>query len=78
MASIDFGMTRASVQQSMPKSKKKLPDFKNEDEERKFWATADSTEYLDWPSGKRKKFVQLKPTLSSTSLYVPEQGADLA
>jgi hypothetical protein len=34
---------------------KKLPEFKNEDDERKFWATADSTEYVDWQSGKRKK-----------------------
>jgi len=27
--------------------KKKLPEFKNEDTERKSWATADSTEYVD-------------------------------
>ena len=39
--------------------KKKLPEFKNEDDERKFWATADSTEYVDWRSGKRKKLVRL-------------------
>jgi hypothetical protein len=25
--------------------KKKLPEFKTEDDERKFWATADSTKY---------------------------------
>jgi len=43
--------------------RKKLPEFKNEDEERKFWATADSTEYVDWQSGKRKKFANLKPSL---------------
>jgi predicted DNA binding CopG/RHH family protein len=48
--------------------KKKLPEFKNEDAERKFWATADSTEYVDWPSGKRKKLVQLKPSLRTISL----------
>ncbi|MBD3230251.1 MAG: hypothetical protein GF329_18880, partial [Candidatus Lokiarchaeota archaeon] len=26
---------------------KKIPKFKNEDEEREFWANADSTEYID-------------------------------
>jgi predicted DNA binding CopG/RHH family protein len=51
--------------------KKKLPEFKNEDAERKFWATADSTEYVDWPSGKRKKLVQLKPSLRTISLRLP-------
>ena len=27
---------------------KDIPTFENEDEERKFWATHDSTEYVDW------------------------------
>jgi predicted DNA binding CopG/RHH family protein len=51
--------------------KKKLPAFKNEDAERKFWATADSTEYVDWQSGKRKSLVQLKPSLKTISLRLP-------
>ncbi len=51
--------------------KKRIPDFKNEDEERRFWATADSTEYVDWQSGKRKKLVQLKPSLRTISLRLP-------
>jgi len=41
--------------------KKKIPEFKNEDAERKFWATADSTKYVDWSLGRRKKLVRLKP-----------------
>jgi len=32
-----------------------IPEFKNQDDEREFWATADSTEYVDWQSGKREK-----------------------
>lgn len=36
--------------------KKKLPKFKNEDEERAFWATHDSTEYVDWEKGKKVVF----------------------
>jgi predicted DNA binding CopG/RHH family protein len=55
----------------MPNMKKRIPDFKNEDEERRFWATADSTEYIDWQSGKRKKLVQLKPSLRTISLRLP-------
>jgi predicted DNA binding CopG/RHH family protein len=50
---------------------KEIPKFKNEDEERKFWATADSTKYLDWSQGKRKKLVALKPSLRTISLRLP-------
>ena len=41
------------------------------DQERKFWAAADSTDYLDWPSTKRTKPVRLKPTLKTISLRLP-------
>ena len=51
--------------------KKKLPEFKSEDAERKFWVTADSTEYVDWHAGKRRKLVQLKPSLKTISLRLP-------
>jgi predicted DNA binding CopG/RHH family protein len=50
---------------------KKIPEFKSEDDERKFWATADSTEYVDWPSGNRRKLVRLKPSLKTISLRLP-------
>ncbi len=55
----------------MPNAKKKIPKFKNENEERRFWATADSTEYLDWESGRRSKLPRLKPTLRTISLRLP-------
>jgi hypothetical protein len=42
--------------------KEKLPGFKNEDDERKFWATADATVYVDWTSGMRRKLAHLKPS----------------
>src|ERR1700684_1428376 len=51
--------------------KKKLPEFKSEDDERKFWATADSTEFVDWQAGGRKKLIQLKPSLRTISLRLP-------
>ena len=55
----------------MPNMKKKIPDFKNEDDERRFWANADSTEYVDWPAGKRRKLADLKPSLRTISLRLP-------
>jgi len=32
---------------------KKIPEFKNEDEERELWATHDSADYLDWDQAER-------------------------
>ncbi len=55
----------------MPHTKKRIPEFKNEDEERRFWATEDSTEYIDWQPGKRTKLVKLKPSLRTISLRLP-------
>jgi predicted DNA binding CopG/RHH family protein len=52
--------------------KKTLPEFKSEDQERKFWAKADSTQYVNWPSGKREKFVNLKPSLRTISIRLPK------
>ena len=51
--------------------RKRIPEFKNEDEERNFWDGADSTQYLDWSSAKRTKLVRLKPTLRTISLRLP-------
>lgn len=32
----------------MSSNPKPIPQFSSEDEEREFWATHDSTEYIDW------------------------------
>ncbi len=50
---------------------KEIPKFKSEDDERRFWATADSTKYIDWSQAKRKKLVGLKPSLRTISLRLP-------
>jgi len=50
---------------------KEIPKFKSEDEERRFWATADSTQYIDWSQAKRKRLVGLKPSLRTISLRLP-------
>jgi hypothetical protein len=56
---------------SCEKDEKALPRFKSEEDERKFWATADSTEYVGWAAGKRTKLVRLKPSLKTISLRLP-------
>ena len=52
--------------------KKRLPKFKNDAAERKFWAEHDSTEYVDWDAGKRVIFPNLKPSTKTISLRLPE------
>ncbi len=52
--------------------KKKIPAFKTEDAERKFWAEHDSTEYVDWSQAKRVVFPNLKPSTKTISLRLPE------
>ncbi len=61
----------------MPR-KKQIPKFKNEDEERAFWDTHDSTEYVDWTKGKRVTLPKLKLSTSFTrndagSVETPDQ-----
>jgi len=51
---------------------KKIPKFKNEDEERTFWATHDSTEYINWKKAKKVMLSNLKPSVKSISLRLPE------
>jgi predicted DNA binding CopG/RHH family protein len=51
---------------------KKIPVFKNEDEERAFWAKNDSTEFVDWKKSERITFSNLRPTTKTISLRLPE------
>lgn len=52
--------------------RKKIPKFKSEEQERKFWATHDSTDYVDWKKGKHVVLPELKPSLKTISLRFPE------
>lgn len=56
----------------MKKKDKSLPKFKNEDEERKFWATHSPLDYFDEKKFKRASFPNLKPSLKSISIRLPE------
>ncbi|MHB1390118.1 MAG: BrnA antitoxin family protein [Thermoleophilia bacterium] len=51
---------------------KKIPKFKSEKEEQEFWAKADSTQYIDWKKGKKMVLPDLKPSLKTISLRLPE------
>ena len=55
----------------MSKKLKKIPAFKNEDEEADFWNTHDSTEYIDWFKAKRARFPNLKPSSMPISIRIP-------
>lgn len=50
---------------------KPIPKFKNEDEERDFWATHDTTEYFDTGKPLQIEFTNLKPTTRTITLRVP-------
>ena len=52
--------------------KKQVPAFKNENEERRFWATHDSTEFIEWSKATRAVFPNLKPSTKTISLRLPE------
>jgi predicted DNA binding CopG/RHH family protein len=52
-------------------SKARVPRFKSEADERKFWETHDSTGLVDWSKGERARFPNLKPTTQSISLRLP-------
>ena len=51
---------------------KKIPTFTSEKEEQAFWATADSTEYIDWEKSKNVILPNLKPSTKKISLRLPE------
>jgi predicted DNA binding CopG/RHH family protein len=51
---------------------KKIPKFKNEKEENKFWKKNDSAEYIDWDKAKKVVFPNLKPSLKTISIRMPE------
>ena len=51
---------------------KKIPTFKTEVEEQEFWATHNSTEYVDWSKAKRAVFPNLKPSTKTISLRLPQ------
>ena len=56
----------------MVKKNKSLPVFKSEDQEREFWSKSDSTDYVDWSGARPLVLPNLKPSLRTISLRLPE------
>lgn len=50
--------------------------FRNEDEERDYWAEHDSTEHVDWSRAERVTLPRLKPSVKSISLRLPQSMLD--
>jgi hypothetical protein len=53
------------------KKPKSAPTFKTEAEERKFWETHDSTDYIDRSKAERVRFPNLKPSTTAISIRLP-------
>ena len=60
----------------MSKQPKAVPKFASEAEERAFWETHDSTEYLDWSKSQKAVLPNLKPTTRTISLRLPQHLLD--
>ena len=54
------------------KKQHNIPKFKNEDEERNFWANLDLSEYYESSDFERVSFPNLKPSSRSISIRIPE------
>jgi len=52
--------------------KKKIPEFKSEAEERRFWQKHDSSEYINWNEAEIAVLPKLKPSVKSISIRMPE------
>jgi predicted DNA binding CopG/RHH family protein len=50
---------------------KPIPTFASEDEEREFWATHDTVDYIDWSQARWVTFPNLKPSTETISLRLP-------
>jgi predicted DNA binding CopG/RHH family protein len=55
---------------------KKRPTFKNEKQEAAFWASHDSTEYIDYSNSRPVVFPRLKPSTETISLRLPKSLLD--
>jgi len=60
----------------MSKHLKTIPKFASEVEERQFWETHDSTDFLDWDNAQSVVLVNLKPTTKTISLRLPQHLLD--
>jgi predicted DNA binding CopG/RHH family protein len=55
----------------MRKRARPFPTFESESEERRFWESHDSTDYVDWSRAERVRLPNLRPSTTSISLRLP-------
>lgn len=55
---------------------KAIPKFSSEKEQRAYWESHDSTEYLDWSKAQKVTMPNLKPTTKTISLRLPQHLLD--
>src|SRR6267154_2017285 len=60
----------------MKRKLKAAPKFANEAEERTFWESHDSTDYVDWTKAQKVVLPNLKPTTKTISLRLPQHLLD--
>jgi predicted DNA binding CopG/RHH family protein len=52
--------------------KKVVPTFKREGQEREFWASHDSADYIDWRQAEDVRLPNLRPTTRTISIRLPQ------
>jgi len=60
----------------MTKKLKPIPHFHSEAEEREFWESHDSTEYVDWSNAQRARLPNLKLSTPISVSAKPSTGHD--
>ena len=60
----------------MAKPLKPIPTFADEAQDRAFWETHDSADYLDWSKARKVSLPNLKPTTKTISLRLPQHLLD--
>ncbi len=56
----------------MKKTNRRIARFKNEDQEREFWATHSPLDYYDTNKAKKVVLPNLKPSVKTISIRLPE------
>jgi len=55
----------------MSRKAKPYPRFRDEAEERQFWESHNSSDYVDWSRAERVRMPNLRPSTKSISLRLP-------
>jgi predicted DNA binding CopG/RHH family protein len=55
----------------MRRKRKPIPRFSTEAEERAFWESGDSSDFVNWDQAKNVHFPRLKPSTQAISLRLP-------